>query len=28
VAAPTHIAGLPCAISLGCHALRHAEKTL
>ena len=28
VTAPTHIAGLPCAISLGCHALRHAEKTL
>ena len=28
LAAPTHIAGLPCAISLGCHALRHAEKTL
>ncbi len=25
---PTHIAGLPCAVSLGCHVTRHAEMTL
>ena len=25
---PTHIAGLPCAVSLGCHATRHAGATL
>jgi len=25
---PTHIAGLPCAVSLGCHVTRHAELTL
>ena len=25
---PTHIAGLPCAISIGCHATRHAEAVL
>lgn len=25
---PTHIAGLPCAVSLGCHATRHAETIL
>ena len=24
----THIAGLPCAVNLGCHVTRHAEKTL
>ena len=23
--APTHIAGLPCAINVGCHVTRHAE---
>lgn len=28
IAAPTHIAGLPCAIALGCHAMRHAEVIL
>lgn len=26
--APTHIAGLPCAVCLGCHATRHASETL
>jgi len=26
--APTHIAGLPCAVCLGCHATRHASITL
>lgn len=25
---PTHIAGLPCAVSLGCHVTRHAEEIL
>lgn len=25
---PTHIAGLPCAVSLGCHVTRHASVTL
>lgn len=25
---PTHIAGLPCAVSLGCHVTRHAECVL
>lgn len=25
---PTHIAGLPCAVSLGCHVTRHAEAQL
>ena len=25
---PTHIAGLPCAVSLGCHATRHASVVL
>lgn len=25
LAGPTHIAGLPCAVSLGCHVTRHAE---
>ena len=24
----THIAGLPCAVNLGCHVTRHAERTL
>ena len=26
--APTHIAGLPCAVSIGCHSLRRAAETL
>ncbi len=26
--APTHIAGLPVAINMGCHVTRHAEKTI
>lgn len=26
--APTHIAGLPCAVNIGCHVTRHAEKIL
>ncbi len=26
--APTHIAGLPVAVNVGCHVTRHAEKTL
>ncbi len=26
--APTHIAGLPCAVSIGCHSLRYAEEVL
>ena len=26
--APTHIAGLPCGLTLSCHVLRHAEATL
>lgn len=25
---PTHIAGLPCAVSIGCHVTRHGEATL
>jgi len=25
---PTHIAGLPCAVNIGCHVTRHAEITL
>ena len=25
---PTHIAGLPCCVNLGCHVTRHAEMTL
>jgi len=25
---PTHIAGLPVAVNMGCHATRHAEITL
>ena len=25
-AAPTHIAGLPAAVNIGCHVTRHAEK--
>ena len=25
---PTHIAGLPCAVNLGCHVTRHAGATL
>jgi fumarate hydratase subunit alpha len=28
LAAPTHIAGLPVAVNVGCHVTRHAEKTL
>lgn len=28
LAGPTHIAGLPCAVSLGCHVTRHAEVLL
>lgn len=28
LAAPTHIAGLPCAVSIGCHSLRHAQEVL
>lgn len=28
LAYPTHIAGLPCAVNLGCHVTRHASKTL
>ena len=27
-AAPTHIAGLPAAVNIGCHVTRHAEKTI
>ena len=26
--APTHIAGLPCAVSIGCHSLRQASEVL
>ena len=26
--APTHIAGLPCAVSIGCHSLRAASEVL
>ena len=25
---PTHIAGLPCCVNLGCHVTRHASRTL
>ena len=25
---PTHIAGLPCCVNLGCHVTRHATKVL
>ena len=25
---PTHIAGLPCVVNMGCHAMRHAHTTL
>ena len=25
---PTHIAGLPCVVNMGCHATRHAEATI
>ena len=25
---PTHIAGLPCVVNVGCHVTRHAERTL
>ena len=28
IAAPTHIAGLPCAVSIGCHSLRHSSEVL
>lgn len=28
MAAPTHIAGLPCAVSIGCHSLRYASEVL
>jgi fumarate hydratase subunit alpha len=28
LAAPTHIAGLPVAVNMGCHVTRHAEETL
>ena len=28
LAAPTHIAGLPCAVSIGCHSLRYASEVL
>jgi len=28
LAHPTHIAGLPCAVNLGCHVTRHAHTTL
>lgn len=28
ITAPTHIAGLPCAVSVGCHSLRCAEEVL
>ena len=27
-AAPTHIAGLPCAVSVGCHSLRYASEVI
>lgn len=27
-AAPTHIAGLPCAVSIGCHSLRYASEVI
>ena len=25
---PTHIAGLPCAVNMGCHVTRHAQGAL
>ena len=25
---PTHIAGLPCAVNIGCHATRHKTEVL
>lgn len=28
IQAPTHIAGLPCAVSVGCHSLRYASEVL
>ena len=28
IQAPTHIAGLPCAVSIGCHSLRYASEVL
>ncbi|MCI8595113.1 MAG: fumarate hydratase [Oscillospiraceae bacterium] len=28
LASPTHIAGMPCAVNLGCHVTRHASVTL
>ncbi len=28
LAAPTHIAGLPCAVSIGCHSLRYASEVI
>ena len=28
IQAPTHIAGLPCAVSIGCHSLRYAAEVL
>ena len=28
LAAPTHIAGLPCAVSVGCHSLRYASEVI
>ena len=28
IAAPTHIAGLPCAVSIGCHSVRYASEVL
>lgn len=28
LAAPTHIAGLPCAVSIGCHSLRYAAEVI
>jgi fumarate hydratase subunit alpha len=27
-AMPTHIAGLPCVVNMGCHATRHATATI
>jgi len=28
IAAPTHIAGLPVAVNVGCHVTRHAESVI
>lgn len=28
IASPTHIAGLPCAVNIGCHVTRHASREL